>query len=597
MSSNEMVRINNDAHVSEEYDKARITALKAFDSALENNDYFEAAKAIGVLEFTGQTDIDYFSGMMYQKMALELMGNSMESYFVAIDPRVGDYLDKVIEHLSKIPENSEFHSASMACIEDVYRARGDYIELDALLKERGTSISPIEELSKRIECLKSLALIDPLDETAFPAEVSTRAIDSIDESAAQQLSKFQVFASFAATLTMAAECVFQCAEYAENTSNCGMKFAEYQETSAFASLYEKCVCVLRCSGLFNEALLPEAMGDLPHLALSDYDWGQRVKRYGDEWWAENLARTCWQLCAPETHPQVDSYQCVENILQSYMSLGRFDLGSIINRYFAIVVDAAERGSQSARGYLGFTYSMIKVDGDDPYNMEEKLERYAQDSGEGFSNVVAQHAKLSTALSRHSFNALVNAECALMLHESAELAVRDASHIALMFFRVLEFEYSANLVHPLIGAIDFDRLEETTGYIEHSKRRRGDRPIASRFDRWLRGLDSVYAVKTGFKKAMEIGVLRTFLAHILHRNDPCASLLEEALESVLTDEGLEAYHSEKLMDVIGKTQVDEYRIPGAHTGFVTLTKAKEARDYVTSWAPIIVTWFKAAGHEE
>ena len=593
MNSDKTAATSNTAHVPEKDDKARTVALEAFDSALKSSDYLEAAKAIGVLEFVGQTDIDYFSGMLYREMALELTQHSMDAFHLDADPRVKDYLDKAIDCFLKVPEKSEFHSESMTHIEAAYLALGKYEELDALLKRRGSSLSPIEEMSKRIECLKSLALIDPLNETTFPAEVTTPPVDCIDESAAQQLAKFQVFASFADALTMAEECVSQCAEYASNVPGCDAKFAEHEETASFASLYEKSICILRCSNLFKSTLLPEAMGDLLHLAMGDRSWSQRVNKSNNEWWPESLARACWQLCSPEVHPQVDPYQCVEKILESYLSLGQFDLSPIISRHFNAIADAAEREDKSAQAYLGFAYSMIKVNGDDPYDLEKKLERYAQGPDGDVNDFVAQHAWLSTALSPHSFNAFVNSECALLLHESAELVTRDASHIALMFFRVLEYEYSDNLVHPLVDAIDFDQLEQVTGYVEHSKRRRDGRPIAGRFERWLRGLDSLYAVKTGFKTAMEIGVLRTFLVHILHRDDPCASLLEAALESVLTEAGLEAYRSEKLMDVIGKTQVNEYRIPGAHTGFVSLTKAKEARDYVTAWAPVVATWFKAS----
>ena len=597
MNSNKITATNGTTGLREKDGKARTAALEAFDSALKSNDYFEAAKAIGVLEFVGQTDVDYFSGVLYREMALELMQHSMDAYHLVADPRIKDYLDTAIDCFSKVPEGSEFHSESIAHIEAAYRVLGDYKELDALLKRCGSSLSPIEEMSKRIECLKSLALINPLDETVFPAEVATPPIDCINESAVQQLSKFQVFASFADALTMAAECISQCAEYANNVPGCDAKFAEHQETASFASLYEKSVCLLRCSNLFNTTLLPDAMSDLVHLALNDRTWSQRIGKYGDEWWIESLARTCWQLCAPETHPQIDPYQCVERILQDYMILGRLDLSPIISKYFTIIANAADGGDESARAYLGFAYSMIKIDGDDPHNLEKKLARYAQSSDGGFNDFVVEHAWLSTALSPHSFDAFVNSECALLLHESAELAERDASHIALMFFRVLEFEYSDNLVHPFIAAIDFNQLEQATGYVEHSKRRRDGRVIASRFERWLRGLDALYAVKTGFKNAMEIGVLRTLLVHILHWDDPCASLLKAALESVLTEDGLEAFHTEKLMDVIGKTQVNEYRIPGAHTGFVTLTKAKEARDYVTAWAPVVATWFKASANRE
>lgn len=590
MDSDEMITSNGNAPSPEHYRTARAAARHTFDAALERNDYFEAAKAIGVLEFNGQTDIDYFSGMLYQRMALELMEQQASAYDTNSDPRIGTYFNKVVEYLSKVPEDSEFFSASTADIEGVYRTRGAYNELDALLKTYGPSLSPIEELSKRVECLTSLAMIDPLGETACPTEVVSRPIDAIDACAEQQLAKFRVFAAFASALATAVECIDQCALYASNVSDCDMRFAEHEETAIFASLYQKCLCVLRCSRLFDTQLLPEGIGDLPELVLCNCDWSRRIERHGDETWHAEIAQACRLLCAPETHPQVDPYPCVERLLYCHLSLGQFDLSPIISRYLDVIDDAARHGSMSAREYLEFAYSTIRASGEDPSGLEEKLARYVNEYDDELDENLFQHAWLSTVLSPRSYDALVNAEYAYRLHESADLASRDASHLALMYFRVLEIEYIDRLVLPFIAAIDYDRIEATTGYIEFSKRIHGEYPIASEYRHWLRGLDAIYAIKTGFKKAMEIGTLRTILTHIHLRDDPCATILETALESLLTADGLEAYHSEKMMGVIGKAQVDEYRIPGAHIGFVAFTKAKEARTYATTWAPIVASWF-------
>lgn len=592
MSQDEMVTINAYTHIPRKFGKALLTKMDVFDEALKNSDYLEAAKAIGVLEFIGQTDIDYFVGMMYQRIALELMGYSMDAFHVIADPRVDAYTAKAIEHFTRIPKYSDFYSASVAAIEAGYRVLGDYEHLDRLLRNNDLGLSPIEELSRRIECLENLALINPAGRDGWPARVDMRRVEHGCEDDAERFAKFKIFDSFANALSMAAECISQVSEYSKNVTNCGTRFEEYQETATFAAIYDKCICVLRCCDLIDESILPEGMTDLPQIALNNRSWSQRIEEYRPGNWKERLLRFCSILCAPEQHPGVDSYQCVESILRSCISLGQYDLSPVVSKYFSVIVDAAENGSESAQGYLGFMHSMIRVDGNDRRGLEDKLSGYSVQAGEGFHGLVLQQAKLANALTRHCFDALINAECAFALHESGNLAVRDASHIALMYFRVLEMEYNDSLIRPFIDAIDYSVLENLTGYIEHASRRRTDEPIAESYKRWLRDLDSIYAVKTGFKKSMEIGVIRTLLAHIHHWSDQCAHLLEDSLESVLTTDGVDAYRTEKMIDVIGRARVEEYRNPGAHTGFVTLTKANEAREFVISWAPIVETWFKA-----
>ena len=49
MKSDKTATANGNAHVPGKDDNARTAALEAFDSALKGNDYFDAAKAIGVL--------------------------------------------------------------------------------------------------------------------------------------------------------------------------------------------------------------------------------------------------------------------------------------------------------------------------------------------------------------------------------------------------------------------------------------------------------------------------------------------------------------------------------------------------------------------
>lgn len=597
MSSDNTITTSDRTNIPITFDGTLVTTLDSFYDALEKGDYFEAAKAIGVLEFIGQSDIYFFEGMMYQKMALELMGHSMEAYYVIEDPRVGEYLEKVIEYFSGVPEASGFYPPSVAGIETAYRVLGRYKELDKLLGSGIFALSPIEELSRRIECLESLALIKPMEHEAWPPSVSSRKVSHVGEAPLESIARFQVFDSFANALTMAAECILQCAVYRKNQPECGTDFASLQETALFASLYEKQLSVLRCSYSIDKSLLPSNIASLPQLALDNLSWEQKIYKCESDRWKADLANTCQLLCAPENHPSVDPYQCVESMLRNSICLAQYDLRPIVEKYYTVIVGEAQQGNPSAQGYLGFTYSMMQANGEGTSELAKKLSPYAGDRSEGLFDLMFDQAELSTLMTKRGFDALNNAECAMALYEGAKLTQRDASHIALMYFRVLEIEYNANLIMPLIENIDYEQLVETTSYVERKQRRRNLDVINPQYKKWHKDLDIIYQVKSGSKPSMEIGTIRVLLDHILNRSDSCARLLNSVLEDVLTEQGIDAYRSGKMTSVVSWANVNAYRNPGAHTGFVSFTKAQEAREFVRSWIPTVESWFKAAERGE
>ena len=75
-----------------------------------------------------------------------------------------------------------------------------------------------------------------------------------------------------------------------------------------------------------------------------------------------------------------------------------------------------------------------------------------------------------------------------------------------------------------------------------------------------------------------------------QNEECAKYLRKHIDCFLTDEGKDALQQKRMLEVINKDSLEKYRIPGAHTGYLPFSVAKEARDYVTEKLKEIATWF-------
>lgn len=113
-------------------------------------------------------------------------------------------------------------------------------------------------------------------------------------------------------------------------------------------------------------------------------------------------------------------------------------------------------------------------------------------------------------------------------------------------------------------------------------------------KWQTDYKSLMKIKKRGQSSLEIGVVRTLLAHIVERksqNDDCAKILMNHIEKHLTSAGKTALMQEEMLGVIDKTSLEKYRVPGGHTGYLPFSVAKEARDYVKRNLELIETWFE------
>ena len=236
--------------------------------------------------------------------------------------------------------------------------------------------------------------------------------------------------------------------------------------------------------------------------------------------------------------------------------------------------------------MGLSYSRILVTSEDPYKIKDKLDFFKTNNPSFDYDEILGNTVLTYKMSRKGHNALLNAEYTFDVTTRGNFGVRDASGLALIFFRVLEIEYNGKLIVPFAKSINFDDINRITDFEKPADRYN----INKSFSRWGKDLEGLYDIQTGAKQSLEIGVIRTLLAHILHRSDACARYLLPILESFFTHQGKNAFYTEQILDVVGLTNVNMYRNPGAHTGFVTYSKACDAREYVKGILPIVETWF-------
>lgn len=540
-------------------------AINDFSNAVLNGDFFGAVKKLGVIEMFKTPDLPFFTGMAYQ---------------------ADKNLEKTIEYFTQVPETSKFYSPAMSGLATAYNLTGRYILLDELLKKHSFEISPIDELQSRMNCLEHMDLDDFLNSYDQLAGITSPVVEKLPESKEGQKSNYHICRMFADMLVVAGECMNRCGIYKDNVSDSGYDFESYPETALFAKMYRKCVYILGYSKFVQYIKFSNEIDSLAICAIADRPWKEKLKIFRGPSYVPQIVKIILELCRPEHHPSIPAYVSLENIMERYSHMAPIYVDGVIGAYFDVIADKAIEGVKSAKDYMGLSYSRILVTGKDPYKIKVKLDEFKANNPEFNFDTILGNTGLTYKMSRKGHAALLNAEYTFDVSSKGNFGVRDASGLALISFRVLEIEYNNKLILPFAKSLDFNDIKRITGF---------DKPaykynIDEGFSRWGKDLESLYDLNVSSKDSMEIGVIRTLIAHIWHRTDPCAKYLLQKLELFLTQKGKDALKTERMMDVIGSVNVNMYRNPGAHTGFVPYSKACDARDYVKAVLPEIEAWF-------
>lgn len=158
-----------------------------------------------------------------------------------------------------------------------------------------------------------------------------------------------------------------------------------------------------------------------------------------------------------------------------------------------------------------------------------------------------------------------------------------SALSLQFFRVLEIEYCEKLIIPLAQAVDIERLRELAAESDEEWKVRA----------WNYDIKCLDKIKSRSQDSFEIGAVRTMLGHIVGwktQNDPCEEYLRPLVERFLSEDGKNALQRKDMLDVINNAVLEEYRVPGAHTGFLPYSTAVESKEYVKTNLQKVVSWF-------
>ncbi|MEE3472082.1 MAG: hypothetical protein VZR24_15615 [Butyrivibrio hungatei] len=540
-------------------------AIEDFTKAIANQDFFEAVKKLGVIELFKTPDLPFFTGMAFQ---------------------TDKQFQKSVEYYLQVPEKSIFYSSAMLGLARSYEVTGQYILLDELLKKRCFEISPIKELFSRQNCIEHMGIDDFINEYENLSQITAPQVDKMPQDPEEQEINYHIFRVFADMLVVAGECINQCVIYKKNVKDSGFDFDNYPETALFAKMYKKCVYILEYSKYVGYIQFSGSIESFAICALSDKIWEEKLKIFTGTNYIQQIAQIIFDICKPERYPSVPPFVCLAGIMERYQHMAPTLVDGIIGAYFDIVSNAALAGDKTAWDYMGLSYSRILVTSEDPYKIKDKLDFFKTNNPSFDYDEILGNTVLTYKMSRKGHNALLNAEYTFDVTTRGNFGVRDASGLALIFFRVLEIEYNGKLIVPFAKSINFDDINRITDFEKPADRYN----INKSFSRWGKDLEGLYDIQTGAKQSLEIGVIRTLLAHILHRSDACARYLLPILESFFTHQGKNAFYTEQILDVVGLTNVNMYRNPGAHTGFVTYSKACDAREYVKGILPIVETWF-------
>lgn len=540
----------------------RIQALfYEFSIALENEDFFECAKKIGALEYLGFPDTDNLSGMAFQMS--------------------GDYR-KALEYLSKVKSNSPFYSESLHGMMVNYMMLGEYILLDKMLRE-SFKCSPLEELEYRIKCLEHANFQYIIDHEEEILKMTSREVEAKNYTGQEALVLWEICRMLSDALVITGECINQCAIYQSSIEKPLEEFHVNEDVKRITEEYKKWCIILDYSKYICSIRLPVGITSLSICALSDKAWGEKLRIFRKTNYVEQIMNIILGLCSNTLHGNIDSYLLVEQILSLFIRIDPCSISKAIDYFYDIIAYAYKNGSATAAQYLGYAYAEIIATGKDLFSLKDRIDAVRNEDTFAYEQT-AKEIKLTRTMSRKGHDALLNAERAFSKTKDEVAGARDYSALSLQFFRVIEIEYSEKLVIPLAQKMDYSIFGDLIDECE-------DEDIKKKFKVDLGYLKKI---SSGSQTSIEVGAVRTLLAHTVGRyyeNEECAKYLLERVCEFLTDEGREALRNKTMLNIIQNTTLEEYRNPGAHTGFLPYSVACECREYVLAKLPLIVTWFK------
>lgn len=546
----------------EKFKQSVDTYMNSLADAITKQDFFEYAKALGVLEYLGMSDIEYYNAFAFQ---------------------INEEFDKAAELFLKVPQQSVMYPEALHSLAIDYSRLGLYMELNSILSDDSFICSSLEELTYRIQCLQHASysyLHEHSEELSTTSSTDILRQDYIEHDGRLF---FDICRAFTVGLVVAGECINQCSLYQHRTGIELDSISGIKELEKFAEEYERQCKILQLSKYLKIFRLPDNFNSLADCVLHDKSWKQKIVIFRSTNYVRQILQIIYTLCNPEIHKNVPMNEPFEQILEAFLHIQPQAMAQVVDHYFEIVSKVYAEGKSNLAQYLGYIYSEILATEKDPYNLKERIDSLRKlDSFDFEANVTS--IKLARSMSRKGHDAYVNALESFRETRNIVQGPKDYSALSLQFFRVLEIEYCEKLIVPLADMVDLEQLQSLASKSEE------DWKIKA----WGYDINCLKKIKTRSQDSFEIGAIRTFLGHIIGwktQNDPCAEYLRPMVEDLLTDDGKRALKNKEILNVINEAVLEKYRVPGAHTGFLPYSTACESKEYVSANLEKVVTWYK------
>lgn len=538
--------------------------LDAYAAALVKRDFIECVKLIGVLEYLGNPDVDHYMGFAYHVN--------------------GDF-DKAIECFLKVHPESQMYKQTLQSLAIDYMYLGDYLELDATLKQSMQEYTPLEELDIRIKCLEHMDIHYFMEHESELCKIELRNVEVKKYLGQDAEMFFGICRAFSYALVITGECINQILTYFMRNESVSINSVEQNDDiRRYIVEYQKWCYILQYSKYLCHFRLPEGMESLAACALYDKTWEEKLKIFKSTNHVSQIIQIILTMCRPENHVGVERHTAVESILEAYIRINPRALAQVVSYYFDIVKSAYIKRNSSIAQYLGYVYSEILVSERDPFELKKRIEEIRRcDDDYDFEKVAADIA-MARKMSVKGHAALLNAESTFRKIDGTITGANDFSALSLQFFRIIEIEYSEKLLLPLSKSIDIEHMYKLAGEADEEWKQK----------KWNKDCQYLEKITKGKQESFEIGAIRTMLAHVNNKkmkNDSCAIYLKSCVDKFLTVDGKRAWQNWDMINIIEDSILKKYRIPGAHTGMLPYSVALESRKYVLDKLPDIISWFK------
>ena len=551
-----------DTEAKNRYQQVVQKTLDEFAQAIARTDFFECAKKIGVMEYIGLPDIDYYTALAFH---------------------VNKDTQKAISLYEKIGKSSNCYGMALQDLAIDYMLTGDYLKLQGILEQEEYSCTPLEELDIRIKCLEHMHSDVFAANKAALDTIEARDVTPAKYSGDEAERFFMICSMLADALVIAGECINQCSNYQFRTGTVVEDVPNNPDLARFANEYEKWCYILQLSKHLLVFKLPDGLSSLADCALIKLPWDKKVDTLISTNYAQQVMQIILTLCRPEVHPSIKPIRAIGELLEAFIHINPKEIAHVISHYYTYISEAYIEDGSGIAQYIGYAYSEILATGQDPFNLESRIKTLRDDKEYGTDLETASQIKMVRQMSRKAYDALMNAESTFAKTHKDIPGARDYSALSLQFFRVLEIEYSEKLLCPLANAVDIDQFKELIEQTEDDRN----------YNAWKRDGNYLEKIKNGGQTSIEVGAVRTLLGHVIGyytKDDPCAQYLRPIIDTLLTEDGKQALQNRAMLDVIGANILERYRTPGAHTGYMPFSAACEAIEYVQEKLPDVVSWF-------